>query len=327
MKNIKYFALERVSQNIILIDGISRTGKLLLGSLISSFDKMEHLEFGENFEFLLPAVKLKKVDLDFANSYLNNYLNQLIYNKYISRNVNFRPNDRTGVDTSKEPNIYYERLKSKEGDHIIKLIKKQKNYLPLVTHDIAINLDILKKMKMNFKIIEIIRNPVDTVYSWYKRGLGNRYGNDQRIFTLLIKKNKKKYPWYNSLNGYKEKNYNTCEKCVEHVVNLNKYSNLNLKKKYLNKNIFITTYEELTTNTLKELKKISNFLGSKTNKKTLEFIKRENLPLKIDPLVDFDKNFNKKVDLIKNKCSKKIFEKLMILNKEYKKNFYNLKKY
>ena len=83
MKNIKYFALERVSQNIILIDGISRTGKLLLGSLISSFDKMEHLEFGENFEFLLPAVKLKKVDLDFANSYLNNYLNQLIYNKYI----------------------------------------------------------------------------------------------------------------------------------------------------------------------------------------------------------------------------------------------------
>ena len=158
----------------------------MLGSLISSFDKMEHLEFGENFEFLLPAVKLKKVDLDFANSYLNNYLNQLIYNKYISRNVNFRPNDRTGVDTSKEPNIYYERLKSKEGDHIIKLIKKQKNYLPLVTHDIAINLDILKKMKMNFKIIEIIRNPVDTVYSWYKRGLGNRYGNDQRIFTLLI---------------------------------------------------------------------------------------------------------------------------------------------
>ena len=46
-------------------------------------------------------------------------------------------------------------------------------------------------MKMNFKIIEIIRNPLDTVYSWYKRGLGSRYGNDPRVFTLLIKKNKK----------------------------------------------------------------------------------------------------------------------------------------
>ena len=60
MNNINYFPLNRISENIILIDGISRTGKLLLGSLIASFDKMEHLEMGENFEYLLPAVKLKK---------------------------------------------------------------------------------------------------------------------------------------------------------------------------------------------------------------------------------------------------------------------------
>ena len=60
-------------------------------------------------------------------------------------------------------------------------------------------------MKMNFKIIEIIRNPIDTVYSWYTRGLGTRYGNDQRIFTLLIKKQKNIFPWYNALNNYQNK--------------------------------------------------------------------------------------------------------------------------
>ena len=324
MNSINYFPLNRISKNIILIDGISRTGKLLLGSLIASFDKMEHLEMGENFEYLLPAVKLKKIDINFANSYLNNYLNQLIYNKYISRNVNFRPNDRTGVGTSKNPKIYYDRLKLAEGDQVIKLIKKQKNYLPLITHDIAINLDILKKMKMNFKIIEILRNPVDTVYSWYKRGLGDRYANDQRIFTLLIKKNNKKYPWYNSLNGYSHKKYNSCEKCVEHVINLNENSNLNLKKNSLNKEILITTYEALTTNTNKELKKISKFLGTKINKKTLEFIKRENLPLKNNSL-ETNKIFNKKINIIKKECSKKMFEKLMNLNMNYKDNLYNLK--
>jgi len=324
MSKIQYFPLNRLAKNIVLIDGISRTGKLLLGSLVSSFDKMEHLEFGENFEYIVPAIRLKKLEHNFGNAYLNNYLNMLIYNKYISRNVNFRPNDRTGIDRSKNPQVYYDRLKAEEGDKIIKLIKTQKHFLPIVTHDIAINLDILIKMKMNFKIIEIIRNPVDTVYSWYKRGLGDRYGNDPRIFTLLVKKNQKIYPWYNALSGYKKNKYNSCEKCVEHVVNLNKHAIRNLKNKSLNKNILITTYEELTNDPLKELKKISNFLGTKTNKKTLEFIKQEKLSLKktiFEPRV----KFIKKINLIKKLCSKKFFTELMKLNKEYQNNLYKLK--
>lgn len=324
MSKINYFPINRLAKNIILIDGIARTGKLLLGSLVSSFNKMEHLEFGENFEFILPAVKLKKVEFKFGNAYLNNYLNMLIYNKYISRNVNFRPLDRTGVDRSKNPKLYYDRLKFNEGNQIIDLIKKQKHFLPIVTHDIAINLDILKKMKMNFKIIEIIRNPIDTVYSWYTRGLGTRYGNDQRIFTLLIKKNKNIFPWYNALNNYKNKNYNNCEKCIQHVLNLNRYSNINLRNNNLNKNTHIITYENLTNNPQYELKKISNFIGTKTNKLTKKFILRENLSLKktlFKPKIKFDY----KVRIIKKLSSKKLFEELIKLNHKYEKNHYNLK--
>lgn len=324
MSKIQYSPLNRIAKNIILIDGISRTGKLLLGSLVSSFDKMEHLEFGENFEFIVPAIRLKKIELNFGNAYLNNYLNMLMYNKYLSRNVNFRPNDRTGIDKSKNPKVYYERLKAEEGDKIIKLIKKQKHFLPIVTHDIAVNLDILIKMKMNFKIIEIIRNPVDVVYSWYKRGLGVRYGNDPRVFTLLVKKNKKIYPWYNALKEYKENKYNNCEKCVEHVLNLNKQATLNLRNNHLNKNVLITTYEDLTNNPLIELKKIAKFLGTKTNKQTIKFIRREKLSLKKD-IFQSQQKFNKKVNLLKTLCSKKIFQKLMILNEKYEKNFYKIK--
>ena len=136
---IEYFPLTRLVKNIVLVDGISRTGKLLLGSLISSLDQMEHIEFGENFEYIIPAIKLEKLKLDFGHSYLNNYLNMLMYNKYISRNVNFRPNDITGIDRSKNPKIYYDRLETQEGDKIIKSIKKQKKFLPIVKNDIDVN--------------------------------------------------------------------------------------------------------------------------------------------------------------------------------------------
>ena len=138
MKSVNYYPLKLLTKNFIIIDGISRTGKLLLGSLICSFDKMEHLEFGENFEHFLPAVKFKKIDLKFAKSFIHNHLNQIIYNKYLSRNVNFRPSDRTGIDQSVKPQIYYKRLKAIEGDEIIKKIKKEKPLIPIVTHDLSI---------------------------------------------------------------------------------------------------------------------------------------------------------------------------------------------
>jgi hypothetical protein len=95
-----------------------------------------------------------------------------------------------------------------------------------------------------------------------------------------------------------------------------------LKNNNLNKKTLIITYEELIKNTISELKRISNFLGTKTNLKTLEFIKRENLPVVKN--TTNQKNFNKKINMIKKKCSKDLFKKLIKLNKEYENNHYNL---
>ncbi len=243
MKRITYYPLKLLTKNFVLIDGISRTGKLLLGSLISSFNRMEHLEFGETFEHLLPAVKFKKIDLKFTKAFIHNYLNQLVYNKYISRNVNFRPNDRTGIKQSRNPKIYFERLKIDDGDKIVKIIKKEKPYIPIVTHDLSVNFDILKKLNLDFKIIEILRSPVEMVYSWYKRGLGKRFGNDQRIFTLLINKKKNIYPWYNALFVKEIKKQSECDICITLVLSLIKESIPKIKKM---KNIYLTSYDLIT---------------------------------------------------------------------------------
>ena len=75
----KYFPLKLMSKKLVFIDGINRTGKKLAGSLISSFDKMEHLEFGEVFQHIVPAIRYKKISEDFAKAFIHNYLNQLIY--------------------------------------------------------------------------------------------------------------------------------------------------------------------------------------------------------------------------------------------------------
>lgn len=237
---MKYHSLEVLTKNIILIDGISRSGKLLTASLISSFKNSEHLEFGLNFEHFCPAIEFKKIDLDYANAFINNYLNELIYNKYLSRNVNFRPHDRTGVPNSINISTYKKRLFQKEGNKIINLIEREKKQIPFVTHDILVTINALNKLDVNYKMIEIFRNPISLVMSWYKRGLGKRYGKDKRMFSLLIKKSNKIYPWYDQISSLNLNTNNEIEKCVNYVYFLTKrsvrnYKNLNNinKKKYL----------------------------------------------------------------------------------------------
>ena len=255
---IKYFALKKVTKNIIFIDGINRTGKLLTASLVSSFNKMEHLEFGEIFQHIIPALKLKKISLDFSKAYLHNYINQLLYNKYLSRNVNFRKHDRTGIANYQNQDLYKRRLNVKEGDKIMPKIINDNPFLPFVTHDIMCNYDQFLKLKIDIKIIEIFRNPVDLVYSWSKKNLSTRFGRDKRIFTLLIEKNKKPYSQhlYNLPTNWHK--LNDIEKNILYVKILTERSVKQLKKNY-NKNIYLTDYETIVENPESELKKLQNF--------------------------------------------------------------------
>jgi hypothetical protein len=317
---VKYFALRKVTKNLIFIDGINRTGKLLTGSLVSSFNKMEHLEFGEIFQHIIPALKLKKISTDFSKAYLHNHINQLLYNKYLSRNVNFRKHDRTGIANYQNPDLYKKRLNVKEGDKIMQKIINDKPFLPFVTHDIMCNYDQFLKLKIDIKIIEIFRNPVDLVYSWSKKNLSTRFGRDKRIFTLLIERNKKPYSQhlYNlPVNWHK---LNDIEKNILYVKILTERSVKQLKKNY-NKNIYLTDYETIVENTESELKKIAKFLNTSFSKKTHQFIKKENCPKSIDYSLK-----NKKTKFIKSKVSKKYLKVLIDMEKKYIKNIYGLKR-
>ena len=320
---MNYYPISILPKKIIFIDGISRSGKLFTGTLLSTFKNYEHLEFGLNFERLCPALEFKKINEDFAKSYINNYLNELIYNKYLSRNVNFRPTDRTGVVNTQNYKLYKKRLKMKEGDNIIKQIKKENKSLLFVTHDILTTIKAFNKLGLNYKMIEIFRNPFSLVMSWYKRGLGRRFGNDQRLFSLLIKKKNKISPWYDELFNDNIRNLNEIEKCIHYVYNLTTksitdYSKLNKLEK---NRIFITSYERLVENSYSEISKISIFLKSKLTKNTKIYIKKENIPKFLNSNI-----FNKNRLFIKSKVKKKYYNKLEKLELIFNQNIYGLSK-
>ena len=320
---MNFYPISILPKKIIFIDGISRSGKLFTGTLLSTFKNYEHLEFGLNFERLCSALEFKKINEDFAKSFINNYLNELMYNKYLSRNVNFRPTDRTGVVNTQNYKLYKKRLKMKEGDNIIKQIKKENKSLLFVTHDILTTINAFNKLGLNYKMIEVFRNPFSLVMSWYKRGLGRRFGNDQRLFSLLIKKKNKILPWYDELFNDDIRNLNEIEKCIHYVYNLTiksitDYSKLNKIEK---NRIFITSYERLVKNSYSEISKISIFLKSKQTKYTKIYIKKENIPKSLNSNI-----FNKNRLFIKSKVKKKYYNKLEKLELGFNQNIYGLSK-
>ena len=307
---MKYSPPKLINNNIVIIDGIARSGKLLTGAIISSFSNTEQFEMGRNFEDFGLGLKLKKIDFHFAEAFIKNYLNELIYNKYLSRNVNFRASDRTGVKNSPYFKLYKKRLKKKEGDNVINLIKSEKRNIPFVTHDLLLSINSFNKLNLKYKMIYVLRNPFDLIISWNKRKLSERLGKDQRLFTLMIE-NKKKTFSLDIKNIRKYEKYNNVEACanyVYHMINeaIKSYNKLSKKMK---KNIFITTYQKVSQNQKNEIKKIAKFLNSKTTNNTLKVIKKEKLFEKDKKKYQF--NLKKRKEFIKSKISIKTYYKLI----------------
>lgn len=318
---MNYYSPKLLSKNIILIDGIDRTGKLLTGSLISSFKNSEHLEWGANFEHFCPALEFNQVNIHFARSFISNYLNELIYNKYLSRNVNFRPSDRTGVPNSISYKIYKKRLRSPEGDVAIKLIKKEQKQIPFVTHNLLVNINSLNKLNINYKMIALFRNPLDVAMSWFNKGYGNRLGKDSRIFTLLMNKKDKIYPWYDLIKKNSLSPKNELEKCIDYVCTLTEKSVNNYKKlsQYEKKKILISSYEDIIQNSNVEIENIAKFLNLKTTIFTKRYLKKENCPT----IISTDK-LNQRRLYIKSKISNKYYKKLVRLEENFKNKIYGL---
>lgn len=311
-----------LANNIVFLDGITRSGKLLLGTLVSSFNRMESFELGESFEHFMAALRLKRTSIDFSKAFLGIYLNQTLYNKMISRNVNFRKTDKTSIFNFRDPKLYKQRVNKKEGSDVLKRIKKEKPIFPLVTHDIMCNYNLFTKLDLKVKFIEIYRNPFELVYSWYKRGHGRRMGKDPTHFTILLSNNnKKKYPWYLNKLPKKWNNLNEIEKCSHFVIQLTNESVTN-QKRIKNKNkIFTSSYERITENTFNELIKISKFLKTNLSKETSNIIKKSHCPN-----LSIRKKINNKKKFIKNNIRKDLYLSLENLEKKYYKNIYSFRK-
>ena len=304
-------------KKIVFIDGIPRSGKTAMATVLSSLHHSESIEFCNFLEQILPGLSLNSVNFGFAKSYTNKTFDELAYNKLIGRNSNFRPSDLTSVSNYRNPKLYKKRLVKNEGTGAIKELKKSKNFFPFVSHDLMSNINHLDKLGLSFKLIEMYRNPIDNVYSWYKRGVAKSFEKNSRIFTILLKApNGRLCPWYIQ-EDYKEWfKFNDMEKCAYLVMKLINRS-IKKQKNFPKKNILTVNFENFVQSPNEELNKICRFLNTKITIETKYFLKNANIPRKVE-----DYKTTKKANEIKGKVSKSLFQKLILFEENYNNKTY-----
>jgi len=311
---------ENIAKNLVFIDGICRCGKSAFSSIIPSFESFEHLQISNILENMVPAVMLGGVEKDSAKMMIRLELNELSYNLQLSRNVNFRKSDQTGIANYREPKIYFDRLEALEGNNVVNSIRTNANSIPFQTHNMMVNLDIVNSLDLDYKILEIYRNPIDNIYSCWARGWGERFSHDPRSFTLRTSYNESLYPWF--CFGIEEKiiNLNQYERCVIMFTNLLN-SCIEKQKEASNPEKIITIFfEDMFKSPDYEISKIGAFLGKSITNYTAKFIEDARFPRELDLI-----KRKEKLSILKKNVAPEIFDLLISMAEYYESEGYGLR--
>ena len=317
-----YFARQDdICLPLVFIDGITRCGKSALSKVVPSFTRMEHIQFAEELEHIISGLSLGGLRSDYAAAFLRSHLNQKTYNLHLSRNVNFRPADQTGVSNYKYPELYRERLTLEEGPENVERCRNSDNYLPMQTHDLLANIGLLQELDLNFYMLSMWRNPVDNIYSWWTRGWGERFNNrDATSFSLLIEDAEKRaYPWYVAGTHGQTSGLNAPEKCIAVASHMIERCIESYRTRAGNERILLLFFEDICTDPAHEITKICDFLNVSTTESTGPALRQARLPRKI-----IQSDTENKIVAFRNAVRPALFDQLMHIQEAYLSTRYGL---
>lgn len=295
-------------KNLVVISGFSRSGKAALSPVVSSFKNYEMFFTSTIAENIIYLLTLKKISPDYAKFILHNIFNEQIYNLMVGRNLNLRKHDYTSIINHAFYKEYLKRSKTHFFSNSLEKKHIKKKFFPVFFHDAMIQSDFLLKNFKGLKIINIVRHPIDLIFSWNKKGYYGKIFKLKRNAVPNIRYRNKDLPFYAILN---KKNFiktkNNYEKIVLMLRNLDVLTKKNNIYKKKNKNFLEIRFDDLKSQPQKTIKVLTNFLSTRQTSVTKNL---SNLLVKGQ-----EANRKHKKDIILKKLNnkyKKILNKMII---------------
>jgi hypothetical protein len=170
--------------------------------VLGSLRNVEKVRIEHIYEYLSILNTLKKIDTDAAIAMMRMYADLAIYNQMISREVNLRINDDSGLLNNPRPFEYVGRLFCKDGEAVMTRINQRSPILNIMTHQILPNIDLaFRSFENRLKVVVMVRHPLYMVDHWVS--YIERYGTDPREFSFWLDHGGKAIPWF--AHGWEDK--------------------------------------------------------------------------------------------------------------------------
>jgi len=315
--NREFYRQQFYTNKIILVDGIARTGKSMLGPILSSFENIEIERIEPIFDIIPLLEHFGQINKGSAIALLRLEMDNKLYDTMISRNTNFRYGDHTSAFRSSKFSVYLRRMFMDEGDEVVQRIRKEGIVFQTQTHDILGHCNLyFEAFKDRLYIIEVIRHPIDVVYSLFQRGWGMRYGTDPKDFTLNMNYKGVMVPWH--AIGW-EKEYikmGPMDRLIKYIDVITKRNKENYEKldKNQSKQVLFIPFEQFITKPMTYIKAIEQLIGKRKTARTKKALKRERCPRVLDLM-----KRKKKIEYIKDLASNDSYKMLLELSKKYEK--------
>jgi len=319
-KITEVYERESYVHELVVVDGIMRSGKFLHDALVSSLERSEMWQQYPMIDCIPLLYRTGNLSLSASINLLRRELDMHLYYGMLGRRSNFRRGDVSSVWKFKNPKTYINRAESSAEIDILKMIinKDILPIFPLSTHDILCSSpEIFFEAYPNLRMISARRNPIDLAYSWHKKDWGNRIGKEERSLALAFVGNNGPIPWFASEWS---KAYESTSLPMDRIIysidwmtkeTMKNYQNLSEIKK---EQVFMPSFEWVVTQPSDYLDRLCLHVKSVKSPFTERIMKEENVPRVLT-----QSNLDMRINEIKKNASKKAFNHLMEMQDEYHK--------
>jgi hypothetical protein len=323
---------------IVILDGLTGTGKTMFAPLINSFERVQNSRFEYMIEYLCISSKKEKLKTDAASSMLNLLADIKYYDGAISREVNFRPSDLSSVFSGPNWYKYIKQLFMSDGEKAGIRLNRDNPILFFVTHQILSCIDPAKKaFGERLKIVQMVRHPLYLVEHWESYIM--MHGNNSRDFTIWIDYKGQSLPWF--AEGWEEKylSSNSYDKSIYSISSLMEKVFECANDKKLENSLFFIPFELFVLDPWNYLKGLESFLGLKVTKNTDYILKRQHVPResinagpqksiykryglkKHNKALSHEEDYGIQLESLRDKSSPEAFAVLEVMSKKYEEIF------
>lgn len=268
-----------IAEHIVFVDGLNGTGKSILAPVLGSFERVEKQRLEHNYEYICFLHYLGKMESDAGSALLNLYADLALYNSMISREVNLRPGDDSGILNNPHGLKYIQRLFRAGGEETMREIEQTRPILQIMTHQFfAASELVFEAFRERVRIIQMVRHPLYILEHW--ASYIDRYGTDKREFSIWFDSNGASLPWF--AYGWEErfKSLRTVDKVIFSIDWLLTkmdavYNRLDAVQK---QQVLTIPFERFVTDPMPSLGAIEKLLGTQRTDITARVLKKQKCP-------------------------------------------------